>query len=428
MAAEDARVAVAWVRARCPSLEVAGELRDVFRSGVVLWRLVETLGIAVRGTKGPTKVDDAALGDRSAAGSVARLRAYENVDASLRALERRGVRVLSRAGVDAHDVVNARDDSPALSVVFAITARAMRDEAESRDVSRASILEFQRERGFATGRGGMPLVALEALSPSSSHSDSEDDAAPSEGMSDARLRRLLAPRHGAREDLEAAENAMRALDPDQLLQVALAAGEIADDREARRRDARFRGWLDAFYAEHNPAKVAAVDAILAKYRGREADLVRQLHRKYAPEAPKDDDAAAAAALDRRVRDVLEGLCRPFPEPRPRSPASDDAVATPGKRRQRAPLSILRPPPHNDIAPDVAPEPTKITIKCLDTNEVAVVTPEALEKTGGIVVADSENARRFRRGLSLWNADADAALAAALLRGEAPPPEASPPRR
>ena len=165
---------------------------------------------------------------------------------------------------------------------------------------------------------------------------------------------------------------MRTLDPARLLEVALAAGEIAADREARRSDPGFRGWLVAFYEAHNPARLGAVDAILAKYAGREDDLVRRLERKYAPGAG-------------------------------RAPAAE----------RRAPLSVLRPPPRNELSPERGAEPTKITIRCLDTGDDLSMTPSALERTGGIV-ADSRVARRFRRGLSLWNEAADAAFAAALV--------------
>ena len=59
--------------------------------------------------------------------------------------------------------------------------------------------------------------------------------------------------------------------------------------------------LRAIYAQHNPAKVADVPRLLAKYEGREAAFLRAVERKYAtaPAGPAasaaaDDDSAAAA--------------------------------------------------------------------------------------------------------------------------------------
>ena len=46
-----------------------------------------------------------------------------------------------------------------------------------------------------------------------------------------------------------------------------------------------RARLEAFYAEHNPSKLALVDANLRKYKGREAEMWRALHRKYGVESP-----------------------------------------------------------------------------------------------------------------------------------------------
>jgi hypothetical protein len=38
--------------------------------------------------------------------------------------------------------------------------------------------------------------------------------------------------------------------------------------------------LVKFYAQHNPAVIARVDKVMARYRGREAELWRDLHEKY----------------------------------------------------------------------------------------------------------------------------------------------------
>lgn len=45
-------------------------------------------------------------------------------------------------------------------------------------------------------------------------------------------------------------------------------------------DAPLRAWLTTVLAAHAPAKVATVDAALAKYAGREAQLVAFVQRKY----------------------------------------------------------------------------------------------------------------------------------------------------
>jgi len=46
-----------------------------------------------------------------------------------------------------------------------------------------------------------------------------------------------------------------------------------------------RAKLVAFYEKHNPAKLSTVDATLAKYNGREAELFGMLRKKYSEEAP-----------------------------------------------------------------------------------------------------------------------------------------------
>jgi hypothetical protein len=47
---------------------------------------------------------------------------------------------------------------------------------------------------------------------------------------------------------------------------------------------KLKGWLLAFYTEHNAAKIDDIDAIMKKYEGREPVLVRKLEKKYAPPA------------------------------------------------------------------------------------------------------------------------------------------------
>ena len=50
---------------------------------------------------------------------------------------------------------------------------------------------------------------------------------------------------------------------------------------APEKQAELRAWLVAFYQRHNPEKIDGVDTILAKFQGKEHELVYQLERKYA---------------------------------------------------------------------------------------------------------------------------------------------------
>ena len=78
-------------------------------------------------------------------------------------LERRGAGV-ARSGVDAHDVVNAASDAPALAVVFALTRLACRrDDAgrggAARDVTREGATVATRAgRGDTTAGRGVTLL------------------------------------------------------------------------------------------------------------------------------------------------------------------------------------------------------------------------------------------------------------------------------
>ena len=68
-----------------------------------------------------------------------------------------------------------------------------------------------------------------------------------------------------------------------------AAPATASDRAAH------RARLVAFYEKHAPAKVADVDATLARYLGHEDELFARLEKKYAGgDAPKPARARAAA--------------------------------------------------------------------------------------------------------------------------------------
>ena len=315
--ADEAIVAKAWVSSRCAGapLDESRSLRECLRSGVLLWRLVETLkkdGRCVRMGSSPSPVDEGALSETSAKGTIARLRAYENCCAALKKLQELDVPAF---GVDAHDMVNeASDDAHALSLIFAITLRAMRDEdggAGSLDggggeVSRDRLLLWAKQdtRDHAAPEPEaapiltMPILSLEDVNARASEGASEPvearrgatetetetetaaaasstgargEVAPVEAEpqapevdADASSGEGAAPpvETGARAStaLDDAAAAMRTLDPEKLLAVALAAGEIADEREALRspkspRNSSFRDWLLEFYTEHNPDKV-----------------------------------------------------------------------------------------------------------------------------------------------------------------------------
>ena len=60
----------------------------------------------------------------------------------------------------------------------------------------------------------------------------------------------------------------------------------------------WRSRLSAWYAEHNPARVASVGQLLQKYRGRENEMFGAMAAKYYPLAPPkaaSGPAAGAAA-------------------------------------------------------------------------------------------------------------------------------------
>lgn len=56
-----------------------------------------------------------------------------------------------------------------------------------------------------------------------------------------------------------------------------------------------RAWVVSFYEAHNPEKLASVDSILAKFSGKEQELVRQLERKYLVSPAKEMEDALRAA-------------------------------------------------------------------------------------------------------------------------------------
>ena len=63
---------------------------------------------------------------------------------------------------------------------------------------------------------------------------------------------------------------------------AARQAQLAQEQKAakQRRQTGFRGQLIAFYLRHNPDKVADVDSLLARYRGREEEMMAVLKRKY----------------------------------------------------------------------------------------------------------------------------------------------------
>ena len=82
-------------------------------------------------------------------------------------------------------------------------------------------------------------------------------------------------------------------------------------------DGAFRARVEAYYREHNPARLSLVDEIVAKYAGREEALWAKLAKKY------DGAATAADRVDFRSRnfDALAalrtpGVAPPVPSARP----------------------------------------------------------------------------------------------------------------
>lgn len=72
-------------------------------------------------------------------------------------------------------------------------------------------------------------------------------------------------------------------------------------------EAALRDWLVDFYVIHNPGKLASLEALREKYRGREQALVAQLERKYASGGPSerldaDDDDESSVDLPEAERD------------------------------------------------------------------------------------------------------------------------------
>eukprot|EP00937_MAST-01D_sp_MAST-1D-sp2_P000885 g885.t1 len=80
----------------------------------------------------------------------------------------------------------------------------------------------------------------------------------------------------------------------------------------------FRGQLVAFFQEHNPEKISNVDAIVKKYAGKEAQLLKHLAKKYAPAArawSREEEqllqqAARSTGNWRRWHDVAERMPAP----------------------------------------------------------------------------------------------------------------------
>jgi hypothetical protein len=64
---------------------------------------------------------------------------------------------------------------------------------------------------------------------------------------------------------------------------AAAATKAAGAEAATAEPESYRARLEAFYRAYNPAKLATVEDMLARYRGREATLINSLVSKYGPE-------------------------------------------------------------------------------------------------------------------------------------------------
>ena len=89
-------------------------------------------------------------------------------------------------------------------------------------------------------------------------------------------------------------------------------GAVCSADEPAAAEAGQHARLKAFYAEHNPSKLGQVDANLRKYKGREAEMWRALHRKY---------SASFAAADSRAPAMADMSAIPAHTNEPASPAS-----------------------------------------------------------------------------------------------------------
>mmetsp|Transcript_36953 Transcript_36953/g.124921 ORF Transcript_36953/g.124921 Transcript_36953/m.124921 type:complete len:179 (-) Transcript_36953:313-849(-) len=63
--------------------------------------------------------------------------------------------------------------------------------------------------------------------------------------------------------------------------------EVDESHVTRSSRPKLRDWLLAFYSEHNRCKIDEIDTIMERYKGREASLVRNLEKKYAPPRYKE---------------------------------------------------------------------------------------------------------------------------------------------
>ena len=118
--------------------ELTDDVASDLRSGVILWLLVETLdggkpvaltrkGVAAR----PSKILAESMSEQSGKGTKARAEASHNVQRVLQKMKEMGLYV----GVAARDIVDGEKPKEVLSVVYAITRRAMQLEGNAKKMS-----------------------------------------------------------------------------------------------------------------------------------------------------------------------------------------------------------------------------------------------------------------------------------------------------
>eukprot|EP00636_Phaeomonas_parva_P009278 CAMPEP_0118851760 /NCGR_PEP_ID=MMETSP1163-20130328/1079_1 /TAXON_ID=124430 /ORGANISM="Phaeomonas parva, Strain CCMP2877" /LENGTH=225 /DNA_ID=CAMNT_0006784145 /DNA_START=70 /DNA_END=744 /DNA_ORIENTATION=- len=146
------------------------------------------------------------------------------------------------------------------------------------------------------------------------------------------------------EESEASAGAVR--------QLAVEGLEEQDEAsEEKASEAAYRARLVAFYEEHNPAKLAQVDAAMAalrgKYRGREEKFFATLERKYAraKKAPPADAGSPPTPVPPMRKQLAEAPAAAAEEAEPAPATAGDA----GDRGAPAEAET------EEVAPERSPE-------------------------------------------------------------------------
>ncbi|KAJ8606917.1 hypothetical protein CTAYLR_008622 [Chrysophaeum taylorii] len=132
-------IARAWINSRLRSEVISGDLVTGLRTGVVLWRLVETVKggfpIAVKSNgrpAAPSAIEEATLSETTPRGTRAFMEATHNVQRVFDKMREMGIRAV---GCAARDVVAGAAPQHALGVVWKITLRCMQDDGNAKGYS-----------------------------------------------------------------------------------------------------------------------------------------------------------------------------------------------------------------------------------------------------------------------------------------------------